>query len=268
MEQDYYRSRYVPYYRPLDGSAAPAPTGWMSWNTYFDRAGEAENLAEARLGAKHLKPYGLEIWSIESWQDNSPSQPVRQFHNLTLRPDPAQFPHGMEWLAQQIRKLGFIPGIWTVPFGTGDAAFYRQHRTWFLHHRDGRPMQNWCGEYVLDPSQPAVRRHMAQTHRTMAEWGYDFFKIDGVFGGSRPLQRAVLRAAGRARRLPRALRGPARAVHGGTPPRDRADAHAAGLCRALHRAGGRGALTPRESAGTWCHRITTRPGEATSSRPA
>jgi hypothetical protein len=185
-EQHFYRSRYVPWYRPLDKQRAPsAPTGWMSWNTYFDQAGEAENLVEARLGAKYLKPYGLRVWSIESWQDNSGSQPVSQFHNLTLRPYAEQFPHGMKWLARQIRRLGFVPGIWTVPFGTGDEQFYQRHRKWFLHHPGGRPMSNWCGRYVLDPSQPAVRRHMTESHRTMAAWGYDFFKIDGIFGGSR-----------------------------------------------------------------------------------
>lgn len=186
VEQHFYRGRYVPWYRPLDKSRLPfAPTGWMSWNTYFDQAGETENLNEARIGATFLKPYGLRIWSIESWQDNSASQPVSQFHHLTLRPYLRQFPHGMKWLAREIRRLGFQPGIWTVPFGTGDAEFYRRHQRWFLHHPDGRPMSNWCGRYVLDPSQPAVRRHMAETHRRMAEWGYGFFKIDGMFGGSR-----------------------------------------------------------------------------------
>ena len=185
VEQRFYRSRYVPWYRPLDRSRLPsAPTGWMSWNTYFDRAGEDDNLSEARIAAKYLKPYGLSIWSIESWQDNSPSQPVSEFHHLTLRPYRKQFPHGMRWLARQIRRLGFQPGIWTVPFGTGDGEFYRRQKRWFLHHADGRPMSNWCGRYVLDPSQPAVRRHMTETHREMAEWGYDFFKIDGMFGGS------------------------------------------------------------------------------------
>lgn len=118
--RDYYRSRYVPNYRPIDKSRCPsAPTGWMSWNVYFDTAGEKENLDEARIAARYLKPYGMEIFSIESWQDNSPKLPVSQFHNLTLRPDPKKFPSGMKWLAEQIRALGFKAGIWTVPFGTG-----------------------------------------------------------------------------------------------------------------------------------------------------
>ncbi len=184
VERDYYRSRWAPWYSPVDKKRCPAPpTGWMSWNVYFDTAGERENLAEARVGARKLKPYGLEIWSIESWQDNSATLPVRDFHNLTLRALQEQFPSGMRWLAEEIRKLGFKPGIWTVPFGTGDEAYYALHKDWFLHHPDGAPMTNWCGRFVLDPSQPQVRAHMRETHRIMAEeWGYEFFKIDGMSG--------------------------------------------------------------------------------------
>ena len=182
--REYYRSRYVPYYHPINKKRCPvAPTGWMSWNVYFDTAGEKENLDEARVAARYLKPYGMEFFSIESWQDNSPKLPVSKFHNLTLRPDPNKFPSGMKQLADEIRKLGFRPGIWTVPFGTGDAAFYESHRDWFLHQPDGTPMRNWCGLYLLDPSQEAVRRHMEETHRTMSrDWGYEYFKIDGMSG--------------------------------------------------------------------------------------
>lgn len=182
--KDYYRSRYVPHYRPIDKERCPkAPTGWMSWNVYFDTAGEKENLAEAGVAARYLRPYGMEIFSIESWQDNSPELPVSKFYNLTLRPDPNKFPSGMKWLADQIRDLGFKPGIWTVPFGTGDSAFYEAHRSWFLHDKEGRPMQNWCGLYLLDPSQEEVIRHMEETHRIMSlEWGYEYFKIDGMSG--------------------------------------------------------------------------------------
>lgn len=180
----FYRSRYVPNYRLIDRKRCPtAPSGWMSWNVYFDTAGEKENLDEARVGAQYLKPFGLDIWSIESWQGNSPKLPVSDFFNLNLRHSPEKFPHGMKWLADQIRALGFRPGIWTVPFGTGDRDYYQSHPDWFLHGADGQPIQNWCGRYVLDPSQPEVRKNMENTHRTMAmEWGYEFFKIDGMSG--------------------------------------------------------------------------------------
>jgi len=182
IEKDYYRSSYVPYYTPIDRSRCPSPpTGWMSWNVYFDQAGEKENLDEALIGAELLKPFGLAIWSIESWQAGSDTQPVRDFDHLSMQPHEGQFPHGMKWLAEEIKKLGFVPGIWTAPFGTGSSEWYEAHRGWFLHDAAGKPLSNWCGRFLLDPSQPAVRRYLEQMHRVMADdWGYEFFKIDGM----------------------------------------------------------------------------------------
>jgi hypothetical protein len=183
---DYYRSRYVPYYAPIDKRRCPSPpTGWMSWNTYFDQAGAKENLDEARVGAEHLQPFGMEIWSMESWQGNSSKLPVSSFHNLDLSAHATQFPEGMKKLAEDIRSLGFTPGIWTAPFGTGNQEFYEAHKSMFLHKEDGEPFTNWCGRYLLDPSQPEVRDHMREMHRIMREeWGYEFFKIDGMSGRS------------------------------------------------------------------------------------
>jgi hypothetical protein len=173
----------------------------MSWNSYFDTGTEDDNLAEARIAARCLKPFGLVFWQIESWQENSPKLPVSDFHNLTLRSSQEKFPHGMKWLADQLRALGFRPGLWTVSFGTGDEDFYRAHRDWFLHNAKGQPMRNWSGRYVLDPSQAAVRKFTEETHRVMsAEWGYELFKCDGMSGRNDGLsahffERPAVRAA-------------------------------------------------------------------------
>ena len=184
VERDYYRSRWVPYYAPIDRKRCPrAPTGWMSWNIYFDQAGSKENLDEARLGAKYLKPFGLEIWSIESWQDNSPKLPVSNFHNMNLEYYKPQFPEGMKWLADEIRKLGFRPGLWMAPFGTGSTNFYNEHKGWFLHGKDGKPLSCWNGRFTLDPTVKDARDHLRDIFRTASrDWGYEFFKIDGMSG--------------------------------------------------------------------------------------
>ena len=194
---DYYRSRYVPNYHLIDRKRCPSPpTGWMAWNTYFDQATETDVLAEAHIAAQSLKPFGLDIWSIESWQENSPDLPVKDFHHLTLKPSQAKFPHGMKWMADQIKSLGFRPGIWTVPWGTGDQKYYEAHRTWFLHKPDGTPFHNWCGRYLLDPSQPEVRHQMENAYRTMsAEWGYEFFKVDGITFAQSTFSRSEVQAA-------------------------------------------------------------------------
>lgn len=186
LHDDYYKDRYIPYYEPINKKRCPSPpTGWMSWNVYFDQAGAKENLDEARIGARELKPFGMEFWSIESWQGNSDSLPVSKFDNLNLTAHKGQFPEGMGKLAKDIREIGFRPGIWTAPFGTGSDEFYQEHKDWFLHDENGTPMKTWNGKYTIDPSNDEVIEYLKQYHRHASqEWGYEFFKIDGMSGRS------------------------------------------------------------------------------------
>ena len=180
----WYKNRWAPYWRPPDRRRAPhAPTGWLSWNTYFDTAGSKENLDEARFAARHFKPFGMEIWNIESWQDNSPRLPVSNFHNMNLETYAVQFPEGMKWLADEIRKLGFRPGLWMAPFGTGSTNFYKAHHDWFLHDAQGRPIRCWNGKFTLDPTVAEAREHLRRIFdKASHDWGYEFFKIDGMSG--------------------------------------------------------------------------------------
>ena len=184
LTEDWFKKRYMPYYKAL--SLKPehkVPTGWMSWNTYFDTATAEDNLSEARIGKRYLQPFGCDIWHIESWQGNSDKLPVSGFYNLNLEVNEKQFPKGMKQLADDIRALGFIPGIWIAPFGTGSDEFYNAHKDWFLHDKAGKPISCWNGRYTLDPTVAEAREHIKKIHRTAArEWGYRYFKIDGMSG--------------------------------------------------------------------------------------
>lgn len=184
LTDDWFKKRYMPYYKAI--SMKPehkVPTGWMSWNTYFDTATAEDNLSEARIGKKYLQPFGCDIWHIESWQGNSDKLPVSGFYNMNLEVNEKQFPKGMKRLADDIRELGFIPGIWTAPFGTGSEEFYKEHKSWFLHKKNGEPVSCWNGIYTLDPTVPEAREHIKKIHRIASqEWGYRYFKVDGMSG--------------------------------------------------------------------------------------
>lgn len=185
--EDYFKKSYVPYYKPLNRKRCrTTPSGWMSWNTYFDTATAQDNLDEARIGKKYLQPFGCEIWSIESWQGNSDKLPVRNFHNMNLEINAKQFPLGMKRLADDIKALGFKAGLWVAPFGTGNVDFYNAHKDWFLHDTSGNAIRSWNGNYTLDPTVEEAREHLKNIFRIASkEWGYEFFKIDGMSGRSK-----------------------------------------------------------------------------------
>ena len=184
LTEDWFKNRYMPYYKAITLKPEhKVPTGWMSWNTYFDTATAEDNLSEARIGKKYLQPFGCDIWHIESWQGNSDKLPVSGFYNMNLEVNEKQFPKGMKRLADDIRELGFIPGLWTAPFGTGSVEFYNEHRNWFLHDKEGKPISCWNGRYTLDPTVPEALEHIKNIHRIASkEWGYKYFKVDGMSG--------------------------------------------------------------------------------------
>jgi alpha-galactosidase len=102
---------------------------------------------------------------------------------MDLEVNERQFPKGMKNLADELRALGFRPGLWTAPFGTGNTNFYLAHKQWFLHDAAGTPIKSWNGIFTLDPTVPEAREHLRKIHATAAhEWGYEFFKIDGMSG--------------------------------------------------------------------------------------
>ena len=85
------------------------PCGWCSWPYYQGNVSEAEVLRNVEFLKGTLKPYGLETILVDAgWQQRG---------NVSGGPWRAgdHFPHGMPWLAQQIREHGFRPGIWIRP---------------------------------------------------------------------------------------------------------------------------------------------------------
>lgn len=150
----------------------PIINGWCSWFYTFQKSSEEEQLKNAEFIAEHLKPYGLEWVQIDDgyqrangdWEGN------------------ARYPHGMQWLAQRIRKLGLKPGIWLAPFVIArDTDVGLHHRDWLLRDVDGSLFLTPDGAYCLDVTQPQARQWLFELfHRLAEDWGYDFFKIDFV----------------------------------------------------------------------------------------
>jgi len=95
--------------RPAKRSERAVACGWSSWPYYHGNITEAEVLRNAEFLASALKPYGLETILVDAgWQQRG---------HVSGGPWKAgeHFPHGLAWLAGQIREHGFRPGVWIRP---------------------------------------------------------------------------------------------------------------------------------------------------------
>jgi alpha-galactosidase len=103
-----------------------------------------------------------------------------------------KFPHGLDWLAEQIMAKGFTPGLWLAPFAVqSKSQVARLHPEWLIKNGHGHPINagflyNMFIQ-ALDASHPAVIEHL----RTLADnlvhnYGYGMLKVDFLYTGALP----------------------------------------------------------------------------------
>lgn len=94
----------------------------------------------------------------------------------------------LEETAAMVRREGFVPGIWLMPFlATTASNLFRDHRDWFVRGGDGEPyvMKGWSPPpdhhwVCLDATRPEVCDHLASVFRKLAGMGFGYFKLDGT----------------------------------------------------------------------------------------
>jgi hypothetical protein len=189
----------VKWFRPLDKTVFKrAPAGWCTWYIYWQSITEDETIKNADWLAKNLRPFGCEYIQIDDgWQGVGHGSGENRDWYVT---EPKKFPHGMKWLASEIRARGFKPGIWLIPFATSDEKTFQEHPELFIRRADGTTIgetkdaatgkvtTDWTGRYIVDPTGPAGRKWFHDLFTMLCpDWGYDYVKIDGQ-GGSRGAQ--------------------------------------------------------------------------------
>ncbi len=163
------------------------PAGYCTW--YAEKYGGAcdqEHLAElATFASKRLKPFGFDFVQInDSWQAGvSKNGPNR---NFTMHRRDGPYSGGMKATAEGVKRLGLKPGIWFMPFaGTYYDPFFRDHQEWFAQTADGKPFETEWGGTCMDMTQPGAREHLRELVQRLAhEWGYQLFKMDGLWTGT------------------------------------------------------------------------------------
>jgi len=100
-----------------------------------------------------------------------------------------KFPSGMKALAEKIKSTGRRAGLWLAPLiATKSSHLFREHPDWFLRGEGGRFASagfNW-GErlYALDTTRPDVTSWLVALMKQVRDWGFDYLKLDFLYGGA------------------------------------------------------------------------------------
>ena len=162
----------------------PQPCGYCTWY-HAGSSNEKAMVRQAEIAAKELAPFGFNFLQIDDgWQDGiSHNGPRRNF--TRVRAD-GPYPSGMKQTADMIRAHGLTPGIWFMPFaGTRDDPWFKDHQAWFAKGADGKPFDTPWGGTCMDMTNPAARKYLCDYVRQIShDWGYRFFKMDGLSTGA------------------------------------------------------------------------------------
>jgi hypothetical protein len=164
----------------------PQLAGYCTWYSQpHGGAADEKSIVElAEFAAKELKPFGFSFVQIDDeWQDGGKyNGPRRGFDRV--RPD-GPYPHGMKPVADRFKELGLTAGIWFLPFARNHQdPEYQDRQDWFMKRPDGKPFETAWGGTSLDLTQPAVQAHLTALVKTIHGWGYNYFKMDGLWTGS------------------------------------------------------------------------------------
>jgi len=170
----------------------PQPVGYCTW--YDAGASSEKKLPEqSAFAAQHLAPFGFSVIQIDDgWQDGDPKKNGPRKNFTRVKPD-GPYPSGMKATADNIRSKGLVPGIWFMPFaGTYNDPWFQNRQDWFVKTADGKPYDTSWGGTCLDLTHPAVQEYLrAEIKRIGGEWGYRYFKMDGMWTGTGTRQQYV-----------------------------------------------------------------------------
>ena len=148
-------------------------------------------LENARKLAEHRDVWPVDIIHIDyGWFDYMGDWNVNE-----------KFPHGMKWLADQIKGLGFKPGIWIRPgMVAREAKLVEEHPEMLVQGKDGSPLGGArAGEgYSINASHPSVKQWFEDFLRTVIDdWGYQYVKFEAMGNPAwRPLWETAREIAG------------------------------------------------------------------------
>lgn len=157
------------------------PIGWMTWYAVKFDACESVVLENAEWQAENLKDFGANtVWVDWEWLHNcfySREGTERTDGVCSLCPDPVKYPHGLKYVADEIRRMGLIPSLWVSFLNEpGKNKFIEKYPDMVLADHP-----YWCGRYWLDPTNPHyLEEYLPEAVQNVHDWGYEAVKFDTI----------------------------------------------------------------------------------------
>jgi alpha-galactosidase len=160
----------------------PAPRVWCSWYSLYT----AINELVLYKAFDDLSDLPFDVFQVDDgWQAAVGDWEAN-----------GKFPSGMTALADKIKLTGRKAGLWLAPFiAVKSSRIFREHSNWFLKDQKGKFVSagfNW-GEhlYAIDTTYPEALNWLSKLMKQVRRWGFDYVKLDFLYGGALPGKRNV-----------------------------------------------------------------------------
>ncbi len=178
FEDRIFETRFRTVYNPINkNNTFPSPPcGWMTWYAVMFDACEKAVLDNAIWQRDNLRDYGANtVWVDWEWYHcrfNNEDAP----ENIGFfSPDPVRYPHGLKYVSDKIKEMGFVPALWVGP--TSEPAMTDTVKEFIDSVCADRV--DWCGRYFFDITDERVRDELIpRAFDKVKEWGYEALKWD------------------------------------------------------------------------------------------
>lgn len=162
---------------------------WYHRNLNDSGASTEKMLQEnANFAKENLADFGLNTFQIDDHWQNSMGIPKNRLGSgplKTFAESNENFPSGMQYTAKHLKQAGFTPGLWFMPFSGDMHNPYFSKEIFAKHLWSDVPydVKKWSGT-CIDATNPAGEKFLRERFKRIYDWGYRYYKIDGLHTGA------------------------------------------------------------------------------------
>lgn len=173
------------YYKKMKPKSKKKLFGYTSWYNYYQNINE-----EIILNSLEKADSRFDLFQIDDGYET--------FVGDWMDIDKKKFPNGLEPLVKSIKKKKMLSGIWLAPFvAETNSDVFKNHNDYIARYENGDYVccgGNWSKFYALDLDNPEVVKYIRECLKYHAKLGFDFFKLDFLYGASKKPMRGKTHA--------------------------------------------------------------------------